>query len=101
MLYKFVLLYIKNEWIPWFNQLSKKPRRNIKDYYENNKERLREQAKDKYRNLSEEEKNKKREYGKNRYHNMPEEEKQGLKEYLKNFRAAKKSLNIIMNKINF
>ena len=27
-----------------------------KDYYENNKKRLREQAKDKYRNLSEEEK---------------------------------------------
>ena len=35
-----------------------------KDYYKNNKERLREQARDKYRNLSEEEKNKKREYGK-------------------------------------
>ena len=35
-----------------------------KDYYENNKERLREEARDKYRNLSEEEKNfKKREYG--------------------------------------
>ena len=33
-----------------------------KDYFENNKERLREQAKNKYRNLSEEEKNKKREY---------------------------------------
>ena len=31
---------------------------------ENNKERLRGQARDKYRNLSEEEKNKKREYGK-------------------------------------
>ena len=30
----------------------------VKDYYENNKERLREQAKNKYRNLSEE-KNKK------------------------------------------
>ena len=30
-----------------------------KDYYENNKERLREQARAKYRNLSEEEKNKK------------------------------------------
>ena len=28
-----------------------------KDYYENDKERLREQARDKYRNLSEEEKN--------------------------------------------
>ena len=30
-----------------------------KDYYENDKERLREQARDKYRNLSEEEKNEK------------------------------------------
>ena len=30
-----------------------------KDYYENGKDRLREQARDKYRNLSEEEKNKK------------------------------------------
>ena len=35
--------------------------------------RLREQAGDKYRNLSEEEENKNREYGKNRYHNMSEE----------------------------
>ena len=40
-----------------------------KDYYENDKERLREQARDKCRNLSEEEKNEKREYGKNRYLN--------------------------------
>ena len=31
-----------------------------KDYYENDKKRLSEQAKDKYRNLSEENKNKKR-----------------------------------------
>ena len=44
-----------------------------KDYYKNGKERLREQARDKYRNLSKEEKkNKKREYGKNRYDNMSE-----------------------------
>ena len=43
--------------------------------YENDKERLREQARDKYRNLSEEEKNKNREYGKNRYFNMSEEKK--------------------------
>ena len=35
-----------------------------KDYYENNKKRLREQVRDKYWNLSEEEKIKKREYGK-------------------------------------
>ena len=32
-------------------------------------EKLREQARNKYRNLHEEEKIKKREYGKNRYHN--------------------------------
>ena len=44
-----------------------------KTYYENDSKRLRQQAKDKYRNLSEEEKNKKREYGKSRYHNMSEE----------------------------
>ena len=31
-----------------------------KDYYKNNKNRSREQARDKYRNLSEEEKNKKK-----------------------------------------
>ena len=62
-----------------------------RDYYENNKERLREQAKNKYRNLSEEEKNKKREYTKNRYNNMSEEKKQRLKEYQKNYREAKKS----------
>ena len=62
-----------------------------KDYYENDKERLRKKARDKYRNLSEEEKNKKREYRKNRYHNMPEEKKQKLKEYEKNYREAKKS----------
>ena len=42
----------------------------VKDYYENDKERLREQAGDKYRNLSEEDKNKMKEYGRNRYHNV-------------------------------
>ena len=62
-----------------------------KDYYENDKERLREQARDKYRNLSEEEKNKKREYGKNRYRNMSEEKKQRLKEYEKYYRETKNS----------
>ena len=41
-----------------------------KDYYENDKERLREQARDK---------NKKREYGRNRDHNMSEEKQQRLK----------------------
>ena len=42
----------------WENLLSKKKRdvilKRAKDYYEKEKERLREQARDKYRNLSEE-----------------------------------------------
>ena len=62
-----------------------------KDYYGNDKERLRTQARDKYRNLSEEERNKKREHGKNRYLNMFEEKKQRLKEYQKNYREVRKS----------
>ena len=33
-----------------------------RDYYENDKERLKEQTRNKYRNLSEEDKKKKREY---------------------------------------
>ena len=59
-----------------------------KDYFENDKERLKEQARDKYRNLSE--KNRKIEYG-NRCRNMYEEKKKRLKEYQKNYREAKKS----------
>ena len=61
-----------------------------KNDYENDKKRLREQARDKYRNLSEEDKNKKREYGRNRYRNMSEEKKQRLKKYQKNYRETKK-----------
>ena len=41
-----------------------------KDYYENDKGRLKKQARDKYKSLSQEDENKKREYVKNRYHNM-------------------------------
>ena len=86
----------KNEWMQfgWKNLLSKNRYgilNRAKDYYENDKERLKKQARDKYRNLSEEDKKKKREYGKNRYHNMSEEKKQRLKEYQKNYREAKKS----------
>ena len=43
-----------------------------KEYYQNDKERLRRQARDKYSNLSEEEKNKKRD-------NMSEERKTNIK----------------------
>ena len=62
-----------------------------KYYYENDKKRLRQQARDKYRNLSEKDKNKRRKYGRNRYRNMSEENKKRLKEYQKNYREAKKS----------
>ena len=43
-----------------------------KYYYKNNKDRLREQARDKYRNLSEEEENKKREQARNKHKNLPD-----------------------------
>ena len=50
-----------------------------KDYYKNDKERLKVQARDKSRNLSEEGENKKGECTKNRYNNVSEETKKGLK----------------------
>ena len=50
-----------------------------KDYYENDKKRLRTQATDKYRNLSEEDQNEKQKYGRNRYHNMSEEKNETKK----------------------
>ena len=61
-----------------------------KDYYENNKELLRERAKNKYRESSENEKDVKRLYHRDKYHNMTAEEKQKLKEYQKNYRETKK-----------
>ena len=59
-----------------------------KDYYKNDKERLKVQARQKYTNLSEEEKNKRREYGRKRHH-MSKEKKQKLKEYQKNLPETK------------
>ena len=50
-----------------------------KDYYKNDKARLKVQARDKSRNLTEEGENKKGECTKNRYHNVSEEKKKGLK----------------------
>ena len=66
-----------------------------KGYYENDKERLRGQARDKYKSLSEEEKNKKREYGKIDISIC-------LKKRKKNKRQKRqKNHNLIMNKIVF
>ena len=59
-----------------------------KDYYENNKERLRVQAREKYQNFSEEEKNKK--YRKIDITICLKKRKKKLKEYQKNYRETKK-----------
>ena len=64
-----------------------------KDYYENNKETLRQLTRDKYRNLSKE---KKREYGINRRCNMSEEEKKTKRIWNKLYREDKKSQFIII-----
>ena len=69
-----------------------------KDYHKNDKERLREQARYKYRNLSEEEKKIKR-GNMDETDIMSEEKKQNLKEYQKNT-SRLKSHNLI-NKIVF
>ena len=79
--YKFFYLHIKNEWskLLLYQQNRAVILNRAKDYYRNNKNVLRDKAKNKYRKLSEEEKNIKREYRRNRYHNMSEETKQKLK----------------------
>ena len=92
--YNFFLLYLKmsaSADLIYYQRNRKVILNKAKDYYDNDKKRLREQARDKYRNLSEEEKNKKGEYGKNRYRNMPEEKKKSLKGYQKNYHKANKS----------
>ena len=70
-----------------------------KDYYKNNNERLREHARNKYRNLSEEDETKKREYGKNRYHNMWEKikirQEINIKTYQKRIKIKKENMEKI------
>ena len=70
MFYNFFLLYIKmsecnsidSADLTYYQRNREFILNRAKDYYGNDKKRLREHARDKYRNLSEEEKNKKREY---------------------------------------
>ena len=65
LIYIYIYIYFniyKNELDCWFNLLSKNKDlilNKTKDFYKNNKGRLREQARDEYKSLSEEEKNKK------------------------------------------
>ena len=80
--YKIFLLHIKmseSAYLTYYQRNRDVILNRAKDYYENDKERLSEQAMDKYRDLSEEEINKKRDYWKNRYRNISEEKKKMLK----------------------
>ena len=74
----FFLLRIKISEKTYYQRNTDVILKGAKDYYENDKEWLRQQATNKYRILSEEEKNEKREYGKNRYHNISKEKKEKL-----------------------
>ena len=94
-----------------------------RDFYENNKEVIDEQARIKYHHLSTEEKSKrseyakkwynnlpddkkniKREYGKSRYHNMTDEELQKHKKYQRNYqkmyREKKKKDKVNLTKMH-
>ena len=57
---QFFLLYVKMSKTTYYQIRKDVILNRVKDYYKNDKERLRDDARDKYRNLSEEEKNKKR-----------------------------------------
>ena len=64
--YKSFLLYIKMSEgadLTYYQRNRDMTLNRAKDYYENDKKRFREQARDKYSNLSEEEKNKKQNIG--------------------------------------
>ena len=65
------------------------------DCYANNKEVLKEGAKNMYRELFKKYKNIKRKHGRNSYHNMSEKKKQKLKEYQKIIQKLK-SLNLVI-----
>ena len=49
-------------------------------YYQENKERLQKEGREKYRNIYKEKKEKKQQHGRERYKNLSEEEKQKLVE---------------------
>ena len=63
-------------------------------YYQENKERLRKKARERYQNLSKEKKEKKRQYARERYRNLPEDEKQKLVEYRKKYYRMRKYFNL-------
>ena len=57
----------------------------VNKYYQKNKEKLQNEARERYQNLSEEEKEKKCQYHCDRTKNLSEEEKQKKVEYMGNY----------------
>ena len=66
-----------------------------KEYYINNRELIRERARNKYEPLAEDKKQKMKDYRKQYRENMTDEQKQKSREYQKEYREAKKLNNKI------
>ena len=66
-----------------------------KEYYINNRELIRERARNKYKALTEDKKQKMKDYQKQYRENMTDEQKQKSIEYPKKYREAKKLNNKI------
>ena len=62
----------------------------VNKYYQKNKEKLQNEARERYQNLSEEEKEKKRQHHRDRTKNLSEEEKQKKVEYMGNYYLSRR-----------
>ena len=71
--YNFFSLYIGMKETTYWKRKIETILKIANNYYQNNKEKLREKARNEYRELSEEDKKIKTEYEKNRYHNISKE----------------------------
>ena len=78
-------MLLKNAWSKYHNKQGKQT---SAKYYATNQKVLRDDARNKYRNLSEKEKNKKRKYQRERYH-MNTDLNEKLKQYQRNYYASK------------
>ena len=81
----------KNYWSSYYDAKyhNKVGKQKAAEYYRQNTESIRLEAKNKYRNLSEMKKNKKRKYQRKRYH-MNTDLNERLKHYQRNYHTSKK-----------
>ena len=81
--YRFFIILKMSDKTTYYQRNRKKKLNRAKENHEYNKDNIRDQVGNKYRELSNKEKDIKREYGRNRYHNVSEEDKQRQREYQK------------------